>query len=334
MSSASALTGAQRAAVVLAQLGDDRAHDVLAQLSESEVVRLMAEVAQLPNLDQEAVKGIVTAFTDEVLVQGAVRQGGMDTARRWLSDRLGPQRAAVVIPQLEMMMAPEPFDFLHQVDPGDLARFLVDEHPQTVAVVVSKLRRESAARVLDHFDNDLATDIVRRVATMTTVPHAIVQHVAEHLDAHLSKLGLDAKKVGGVSNVANVLNNVTAGTDQSILARIQGSDPELAEAIRSEMFLFDDALALDDRTLEVVLRSATLRELALALKTAEPEVIEKVTRNMSVRAADDLIEEIEGLGPQRKSAVEAARSSLVRLVLELADNDVISLGRADDQLIA
>ncbi|MGH9087665.1 MAG: flagellar motor switch protein FliG [Acidimicrobiales bacterium] len=334
MSGAPALTGPQRAAVVLAQLGDERAHAVLDRLSEGDVVRLMAEVAQLSNLDADDVTKVVAAFGDEVLLEGAVRQGGIDTARRWLCERLGPGRASVVLPQLEMMMAPEPLDFLDQVDPAALVRFLADEHPQTVAVVVSKLPRASAAQVLDHFDNDLATDVLRRLATMTTVPHAVIQQVAEHLRDHLSMLGIGGTKVGGVAYVASVLTNVAHGADQAILARMERSDPELALAIRNEMFLYDDVLALDEATLQVVLRSATLREVALALKTATPEVLEKFRRNMSARAAEDLAEEINGLGPQRKSDIEAAQSSLVRLVLELTDADVISLGRADDQLIA
>lgn len=134
--------------------------------------------------------------------------------------------------------------------------------------------------------------------------------------------------------MASVLTNVAAGADKAILARIESSDPELAERIRNEMFLFEDVLALDDRTLQVVLRSATIRELALALKTASSEVLERFKRNMSARAAEDLVEEIEGLGPQRKSAVEGAQSSLVRLVLDLEQAEEITVGHADDQLIA
>lgn len=334
MSGVPTLTDPQRAAVVLAQLGDDRAQTVLDRLADDDVVRLMAEVARLPKLDSVAVTKVVSEFADEVIVQGTVRQGGFKTAQRWLCDRLGPDRAAVVLPQLEMMLAPEPPGVLDDVDPDELARFLVDEHPQTIALVVGKLRRDDAARVLEHFDDELATDVVRRLATTTTVPHAVAQQVSEHLEAHLSRLGIGAPKTGGVSKVASVLTNVAAGADKAILARIESSDPELAERIRNEMFLFEDVLALDDRTLQVVLRSATIRELALALKTASSEVLERFKRNMSARAAEDLVEEIEGLGPQRKSAVEGAQSSLVRLVLDLEQAEEITVGHADDQLIA
>lgn len=331
-----ALSGPQRAALILAQLDDARAQALLAVLPEGDVVRLMAEVARLPSVDAQGVADVVADFTEQALAYGKVRQGGIDVARRWLGDRLGPARASEFIAELEMMVAPEPLDFLHHVDAAQIAGFLANEHPQTVALVLAKLRRELAARVLDHLEQALSTDVVRRIAKMGPVPPAVVQQVSEVLHAQLAAVlqGTGGKAMGGVSATAAVLNNLDRTAEKSILARIEVGDPELADAIRAEMFVFDDVVQLDDATLQVVLRSVVLRDVALALKTAPDDVAERFMRNVSVRAADDLREEMQSLGPQRLSAIEAAQAAIMRVVTDLAESDAIALGRPDDELIA
>lgn len=331
------LTGPQRAAVILAQLDDERAHLLLRAMSENEVVRLMAEVARLPSLTSDDVQTVITDFTNEAGAYLHVRQGGIDLAQRWLQDRLGMSRAAEVMAELEMMASNEPLGFLNRIEPAQIAGFLVDEHPQTVALVLANIYHEHAARVLDRMDEEVATDIVKRMAKMGSVPPMMLQRVADELEHHLANLlrsGSARSDVGGVSAVAAVLNNVDRGAEKEILARLEASDPELAEVIRSEMFVFDDVVQLDDTTLQAVLRSVVLKDVALSLKTASPDVVEKFMRNMSERAADDLKEEMQSLGPQRLSAIEAAQAAVVRAVRELADSGAITIGRANDELIA
>lgn len=332
-----ALSGPQRAAVILAQLDDERAHLLLKAMSENEVVRLMAEVARLPSLTSDDVLAVISDFTNEAGAYLQVRQGGIDLAQRWLQDRLGISRAAEVMNELEMMASTEPLGFLNRIDPAQIAGFLTDEHPQTIALVLANINHEHAARVLDRLNEDAATDIVRRMATMGSVPPTTVQRVADELEHRLSNLlrtGSTHSEVGGVSAAAAVLNNVDRGAEKEILARLEATDPELAEVIRSEMFVFDDVVQLDDTTLQAVLRSVVLKDVALSLKTASPEIAEKFMRNMSERAADDLREEIQSLGPQRLSVIEQAQASVVRAVRELADNGTITIGRANDELIA
>lgn len=330
------LTGPQRAAVIVAQLDDDRAHQVLRSLSENEVIRLMAEVANLPSLAVDDVRGIVEEFTTETGAYLQVRQGGMELAQRWLHDRLGGARAAEVMAELELMAKDQPLAFLNRIDPSQVAGSLADEHPQTVAVVLANIFHEHAARVVDRFDQDRRPDIVRRMATMGSVPPQSVQRIADELTNRLSavlRAGGPAD-VGGVTAAAAVLNNVDRAAEKQILASLEQTNPDLAEVIRSEMFVFDDVVQLDDVTLQWVLRSVVLNDLALALKTATPDVVERFMRNMSERAGDDLVEEMASLGPQRLSVIEAAQATVVRAVRELADSGTIVIGRGSDELIA
>jgi flagellar motor switch protein FliG len=331
------LTGPQRAAVVISQLDDERARVLLGALSENEVIRLMAEVARLPSLTGEDVRSVTAHFTHEAGAYVQVRQGGVDVAQRWLRDRLGATRAAEVISELKGIGSDQPLAFLNHAEPGRIAGFLAEEHPQSIALVLAHLHHEHAARVLDRFDEEVASDIVRRMATMAPIPPPLLRRVADELEERLAnplRAGGGQADVGGVSVAAAVLNNVDRTIERGILERIETSDPELAEVIRSEMFVFDDVAQLDDVTLQTVLRTVALRDLALSLKTATPEVFERFAENMSERAADDLREEIQSLGPQRLSTIEAAQAAVVKSVRELADAGAITIGRANDELIA
>ncbi len=330
------LTGPQRAAVVFAQLDDTRAQTLLRVLSENDVVRLLAEVATLPAIGHDDVIEVMSEFTTQAAAYRQVRQGGIEVARRWLEERLGQHKAAEVLSELETFSTTQPLDYLNFIDPAQIAGFLHDEHPQVSAVVLANIDSERAARVIDRFPEQLAADVVRRIATMGAIPPAVVQQMAESLESRLANLrrsGFGESAVGGVATAAAVLNNVDRAAEQEVLARIEASDPELAEHIRNEMFVFDDVVQLDDGTLQVVLRNVNLRDMALAIKTATPDVRDKFVRNLSERGAADLEEELASLGPQRLSAIEAAQTAVVKAARELADSGTITLGRAGDELI-
>lgn len=330
------VSGTQRAAVVLAQLDEDRAQAVLATMTEAEVIQLTAAVAQLPALDAQEVRQVMADFVREAVAHRQMRQGGIGLARRWLHERLGPDRAAEALSEIEATTTPAAsLDFLNHIDPAQIASFLTDEHPQAAALVLANLRREHAARVLDHLEDDLATEVVRRMALMGTVPAAVVQRIGEELGSRLSSLlGTVGGEAGGVKVTASVLSNLDRSFEKGIFSRLEADDAELAQAIRNEMFVFDDVIALDDTSLQVVLRAVDLRSVALALKTAEPGVVDKFVENLSAGAAQDLTEEIQSLGPQRLSVVEAAQATVVKAALDLAESDAITLGRPDDELIA
>lgn len=331
------LSGPQRAAVVVTQLDDARAKILLNAMSEADAIRLMIEVARLPALTSDDVHSVTSEFTDATGAYLQVRQGGVDVAHRWLVDRLGPMRAAEIMADLNVAVVEDPLGFLNRIEPAQIAGFLEDEHPQLIAIVVANIYHEHAARVLDHFEHDLASEVVRRMATMTPVAFALVRRIGESLEQRLASVlrggGSAAAATSGVSAAAAVLNNVDPAVEREILQQIEAEDPELAEVIRGEMFVFDDVAQLDDTTLQTVLRNVVMKDVALALKTATPETVERFLRCMSERAADDLREEISSLGPQRLSAVEAAQTAVVKSVRELADSGTITIGRGNDELI-
>lgn len=330
------LTMPQRAAVVLAQLDDERAQRVLANMSELEVISIMAEMSKLPIMRAEEVDRIIGEFTDEAGALLQVRQGGTELAQRWLRDRLGMSRASEVMLELQSIMHDHPLMFLNRIEPQQIVRFLGDEHPQTVALVLANLHVEHAARVIEELSEEKRVEIARRMATMAPVPTEVVKRIAVELESQLSafvRSGQVSAEMGGVSSVVAMLNNADRAAERQILSALEQSDPELADRIRTEMFVFDDVMALDDATLQVALRSVVMKDMALALKGKPPQMVEKVTRNISERAAEDLLEDMASLGPQRLSVVEAAEATIVKAVRELADAGEITIGRGNDELV-
>ncbi len=322
------LTGPQKAAVVLAQLDQARATKVLRAMSEAEVVALMSAMATLPPLDSAAVLDVLGEFTHQASALTQVGQGGIELARKLLRERLGPARAEEILEEFVQATSTHPLAFLKRIDPQQMAGFVGDEHPQTIAVLLAHLDAEHAAHVIAHLDPDLRTDVARRIATMGRLSPSVVQVLAEVLEQKLATV-LRA----GVASIVAILNQTERSSERQILAALEESDPDLAETIRNEMFVFDDVVGLDDRTLQRVLRNVVPKDLAVALKGVADEVRDKFLRNMSERAAADLTEEIELLGPTRVSQVEAAQAAVVRVVRELEASGEIVLARGDDEFV-
>ena len=331
------LTGPQKAAVILAQLDDPRASKILRSLSESEVVDIMSAMATLPALDTNDVNKVFSEFATQASALVHVGQGGIEVARKLLQDRLGPQRADEVLEQFQQMVQSHPLAFLQQIDPQQIVSFISEEHPQTIAVVLAHLTPDHAAQVLAHVEETLRADVSRRIATMGRISPDVIGHLAAVLEQKLSRVirtGVSGTQmVGGLSAIVAILNNSDRSAEKQILTDLETTDPELAEEIRNEMFVFDDVVNLDDRTLQRVLRNVVPKDLAVALKGVTDDVREKFMRNMSERAAQDLVDEIEVLGPTRISAVEAAQGAVVRVVRELETAGEIVLTRGDDELV-
>lgn len=329
------LTMPQRAALVLAQLDDDRVQRILASMSEMEVVAIVAEMAHLPVMRAEEVEEVIAEFEDAAGALVQVRQGGIEVARRWLRERLGAGRATEVLAELQSLTQEHPMMFLNRIEPQQLVGFLADEHPQTVALVLASLHADRAAAVIEKIEEEARVEIARRMAIMGPVPPEVVQKVADELESRFSTLAYTGggPESGGVSSVVALLTNTARTTERQILGGLDQIDPELAERIRSEMFVFDDVVALDDASLQVALRSVSMKEMALALKGKSQQVVEKVTSNLSSRAAEDLLEDLAAMGPQRLSVVESAESAVVKAVRDLVDGGEITIGRGSDELV-
>ncbi|HXW36068.1 MAG TPA: flagellar motor switch protein FliG [Acidimicrobiales bacterium] len=335
--SSTILTGPQKAAVVLAQLDTNRASKILRSMTESDVVDLMSAMATLPTLETDSVRGILADFANQANALVEVGQGGVDLARKLLRDRLGAAKAEEVLEKFVQATHNHPLALLHRVDAQQIVSFIADEHPQTIAAVLAHLPADHGAQVVANMDEALRTDVARRIATMGRLSPDVVQVVADVLEQKLAAVlrsGLGStSEVGGVSTLVAILNQTDRSSEKQILAELEESDPELAEEIRNEMFVFDDVINLDDRTLQRVLRNVVPKELAVALKGVSDDIREKFLRNMSERAAIDLNEEIELLGPTRVSQVEAAQTGVVRVVRELDAAGEIVLARGEDEFV-
>jgi len=334
---ASSLTPAQKAAVVITQMPPPLASAVLAEMSEVEVSRLTRLVATLPDLEPGPVKQVMAEFIDRVSTVAAVKQGGVDVARRLLRERLGAAKAEEELEALLRADDHRPFSFLHSLEPERVAGLLSGEHPQVVAVVVANLPADLAAAVLSALDEDARAQVAVRIGTMGKLPSEAVASIARALSGQV----LDAyaspdieRSGGGVSTLAAMLNRSDRQVERQVLAAVEAADPELAEEVRRQLFTFEDVLALDDKTLQKVLRAVQPKTLAIALKGASDEALEKFTRNMSENAAKDLKEEMEYLGPLRVSEVEGAQMDIARKVREMeAEGEIVIIRQGDEVVL-
>jgi flagellar motor switch protein FliG len=331
------LTGPQKAAVVLAQLDTNRAAKVLKAMSETEVVDLMSAMATLPPMGTDVVRGVLAEFAGQAAALLQVGQGGVEVARRLLRERLGAARAEEVLQNFVQAGQHHPLAILQRIEPEQIVSFIGDEHPQTVAVVLAHLPADHAARVLSSLDEAVRADVSRRIATMGRISPDVVQTVADTLEQKLASVlragSGAATAVGGVGAIVAILNQSERSSEKQILASLETTDPELAEQIRNEMFVFDDVVSLDDRTLQRVLRNVVPKELAVALKGVDNAIRDKFLRNMSERAAEDLADEIELLGPTRLSQVDASQQAVVKVVRQLDAAGEIVLARGDDEFV-
>lgn len=330
------LTGRQKAAAVLVQLGPDRAGRILQTMTESEVVDLIVEVAELPPLDPQTVRELVGELLAHVDKVSSVAQGGTAMARELLMARLGARQAEVLMEQIQGGRTSRgPLAFLENVDPHQAATFLESEHPQTVAVVLAHLPAERAAPVMAALSEDMRPEVARRLATMEWVSPEVVAKTAAVLQRRLAApvdTGISFKP-GGIDSLVEILNHSDPAAEKRILGGLEEKDRALAEEVRSRLFVFEDIVTLEDRDMQRVLREVAAKELATALKGASDEVRDKILANISQRAAGDLEDEIEALGPTRLSTVEAAQAGIVRLIRELELLGEISLERNKDEVV-
>lgn len=332
------LDGLQRAATVLLQMGPEKAARVLKGMSEAEVMAIAGAITALPPLDARTVAEVVGQFVTEAAARYGVVQGGTGAAKSLLEIRLGQRAAneAMAIFETHGPQPVDPLDFLSEMSAAQLLGFLKDEHPQTIALVLNHLPPDVAAAVLAGLSDELRGEAARRVALMGRVSPDFLERAAEVLKRKLEGVVVDTSSVegGGVASLVEILNRADRGTEKSILSELDQRNPELAEQIRNQLFVFDDVVSLDDRTLQKVLRHVVPGELAVGLKSADEEVRTKFLRNLSERAAADVLEEMEVLGPVRLSQVESAQAAIVRVVRELDAKGEIILVRGDDEMVA
>jgi flagellar motor switch protein FliG len=330
-----ALTGPQKAAVLLLQLDKERAAKVLRTMRESEVSQVMAEVARLRSVDPDVIEGVVEEFQHMAEAKLAVTTGGLELARSLLEETVGVERAQAILDNLAATVAGIPFEFLRRADPRQVLSFLQDEHPQTIALVLAHLAADDAALIMGGLVEDLQRDVAHRLAVMDrTSPEAIAQ-VEGVLQRKLSSVlqPTDLAAAGGVQSLVDILNRSDRATERLILEGLEVSDADLADEVRQRMFVFEDIGGLDDRSVQLILRQVDGKELAMALKGVRADVREKIARNMSERAAQNLNDEIELLGPVRIKNVEEAQGAIVRVIRALEESGQLVVSRSADEFV-
>ena len=330
------LTGPQKAATLLLQLGKDRAARVLSQLEETEIEELTAEIMHLERIDPEIAGEVLDEFW-EATSSGPSFGGGMGLAQRLLEASLGTERAAGMLERLQTTLAGQPFEFLQQADARQVVSLLNGEHPQTVALVLAHLRPEHASAILAGLPPAEQADVAHRIALMERASPDVVAVVADSLQRKASAVlaPRELAAVGGVQPLVEIINRADPSTEKSILEGLAARDEALAEEVRSRMFVFADIVLLEDRAMQLVLRGVEVPALALALKGSGPEVRETVLRNLSERARENLREEIELLGPVRMSQVEDARAGIVQVIRRLEESGQITIRRdSEDEYVA
>tara|TARA_B100000405_G_scaffold138836_1_gene97184 strand:+ start:19 stop:1059 length:1041 start_codon:yes stop_codon:yes gene_type:complete len=323
------LDGVVKSAILLLSLDEASASNLLRCLPQDVVQEITASLAALEEVPNELVESVVEEFYDLQLANRYVREGGLDYARRLLRESLDPERATHVIGQIEQQVQRTPFNFLQRVEGETLLTFIQDEHPQTIALIVSHLGHARASEILVGLPESKQIEVVRRVANMEQMNPDIVQEVEAGLEDRLSNmLASSSERVGGVQTVAEVLNLCDRTTEKKIMDGMEAGNPELVEDIRRLMFVFEDILFVDDKGIQGVLREIDNTELSMALKTASEELKDKVFSNMSNRAAETILEDMEYMGPVRLSDVEAAQQRIVDVVRRLEDaGELIITGR-------
>jgi flagellar motor switch protein FliG len=331
------LSGLRKAAVLLVQVGKEQSAQILKGLREPEVEALTAEIARLEEIDVETSDAVLREFQELAAARHYYSQGGMAYAEEVLVATLGADKAKAVLARLTSTMVEMPFEFLRRIDPRMVLSFLQDEHPQTIALVLAHMAADQAAVVLSGLPEDLQADVAHRLAVMDRTSPEIVKQVEAHLERRLSTVlqSSDYSAVGGLQPLVEIINHSDRATERLILQGLEVRDSELAENVRAQMFMFEDIVMLDDRSVQVLLRHVETKDLAVALKGVKADVKDKITRNMSERAGTALVEDMEVLGPVRLKQVEEAQASVVRQIRELeeAGEILISRGGSDEFVV-
>jgi flagellar motor switch protein FliG len=328
--------GLRKAAILLVQLGQDNAAKLLSHLRESEVEAISSEIANLSALSVDETITVLEEFRDLVDAQAHVKRGGPAFARALLEDSLGHDRAEAIMNRLAASAMHLPFQFLHRADPRQLLSFISGEHPQVIAVLLAHIPSDRATMVLSGLEPDQQADVAHRIALMDRTSPEILERLEEVLERKMSSVlqPLDFSTVGGLDPLVHIINRSDRATERLIIEGLEARDPELAEQIKSRMFMFEDIVMLENKDMQLVLRRVENSDLVMALKGVSEEVRAKVTSNMSERAATTMLEDLDLLGPVLLRQVEEAQQKVIMTIRQLEDSGEIVLRRgADDEYV-
>ncbi len=331
------MTNTQKVAALLITLGPKAASEVMKNIDdESEIERIALEIASMRKLEEPLIKELLDEFFMVFQASGFISSGGVGYAKKLLEETYGTGQAEKILERLVATLQTNPFDFFNKADPAQLATSFQNENPQLVALVLAYLKAEQSASVLGMLPPDMQAEVATRIAEMDRTNPEVLREVERILENKFSSVVMqDFSAAGGVEALAEILNRSDRTTEKAILDGLEIKDPELAESVRELMFVFEDIIHLDDRSIQRVLREIDTKDLAMSLKGSNNEVKDKLLRNMSERAAALLLDDMEYMGPVRARDVQEKQTFIVGVIraLEAAGEITITRTQGEDDYI-
>ena len=329
-------TGIEKGAILMIALGPEKSSSVFKHLKDEEIEELTLEIANTRSVSPEIKDAVLDEFYEICLAQQYISEGGIGYARDLLEKALGADKAQTVIGKLTASLQVRPFEFVRKADASQLLSFIQDEHPQTIALILSYLPTSQAAAVVSSLPPEKQPDVARRIATMDRTSPDVIKEVEDVLEKKLNSLvNQDYTIVGGVDSIVEILNTVDRGTEKHLMETLEIEEPELADQIRRKMFVFEDILLLDNKSIQRVLRDVDNNDLSISLKNVSEEVQNAIFTNLSKRLASMIKEEMEFMGPVRVKDVEEAQQKIVNIIRKLEDSGeiIISRGGGDEIIV-
>lgn len=335
MSKEKELTGIQKAAILFITLGPEASSAIIKKLPEREIQRITYEIANTTTIKAEQKSSIFEEFIQMNKAKDYLVEGGIDYARDLLSKALGSQRAKEILEKVtEATEQYRPFSIARKADASQLLNVIANEHPQTISLILCYLQPDKAGQIIGELPQEVQEEVAYRIATMNNTSPMVIKEIEKVLNEKLSSvIRSDVTVIGGLSTIVDILNQVDRTTEKNIVDSFERENPELAEKIKSSMFVFEDIITLDDVSIQRVLREVESKDLALALKGSSEEVGNAIFRNQSKRAAATLKEDIEFLGPVRLVDVEKAQQKIVSIIRRLEDAGEIIISRGGEDAI-
>jgi flagellar motor switch protein FliG len=328
--------GREKAAILLIALGPENSAKIFKHLTDEEIEELTLEIANMRKVTPEIKSKVIEEFYQLCMAQEYISEGGIEYAKEVLEKALGGQKAIDIVNRLTSYLQIRPFDFVRKADPNQILNFIQNEHPQTISLILAYLNPQQAATILSSLPQEKQADIAKRIAVMDRTSPDIIKQVEKVLEKQISSLVThDYTSAGGIQTVVNILNSVDRGTEKNIMETLEVEDTELAEEIKKRMFVFEDIVTLDNRSIQRFLREVENDVLATALKGANDEVASVIFNNMSKRLAEMINEDMQYMGPVRLRDVEEAQQKIVNTIRKLEDAGeiVISRGGGDEIIV-
>ena len=332
----SQVTPIQKAAMVLSSIGTENASYVFKHFSDEEIEKITLEVAKIDYWPVQVVSEVLNDFYELCLTQKVISEGGVEYAREILEKAFGPEQASQLFDRITKQLKSKAFSFVRKADYKNLLAIVQNEHPQTIALILSYARSEQASAILSELPKDVRIEVVERIAKMDAASPEVVKSIEATLERKFANLvTTESMEVGGINYIADVMNNVDRSTEKFIFDELTMRDPKLAEEIRQKMFVFEDIVNLDSMSIQAFLNEIDSKDLAIAIKGSTSEVAEVVYANMSTRKRESTQTDVEYLHNVRMRDVEEAQQRIVSVIRRLEEEGTVTISKgSQDEIIA